>query len=240
MSVSERSVEDNKGMKARLFGLVSLFGLAGAAQALLIDDFSDGNVNLVVTNGAGLASLDPATALGSSRATWIGQSTFTGDRSSTLNISGGSFSVDNSIGTSSRSSIGYGVSSVHNGGGFGTNPNSNFNLSAFDTYRFHFEGNDQPLTIFISLFTDGGVNGLVLSKSVAGGQLAPFVFDVTLADVFGSFGSYDLSDVDQLRFDFSSSNAGDFALSHIEAVPEPATMAILGLGLAAIARRRRK
>lgn len=227
-------------MKLRLLALATVIGMASVAPALIIDSFTDGDVSLVVSGGAGLANLGPATTLGGSRATWIGQNTFTGNRTSTLDISGGSFSVDNSFGTSSSASLGYGVSFVQNGGGFGIDPNANFNLSAFDTYRFHFEGNDQPLTVYVGLYTDGGLSGLILSKNVAGGQFAPFVFDVTLADIFSSFGTYDLSDVDQLRFDFIASNAGDFALSHIEAVPEPATMAILGLGVAALGRRRRK
>lgn len=44
---------------------------------------------------------------------------------------------------------------------------------------------------------------------------------------------------DSLTFTFGAQPSGDFALEGIEAVPEPATMTVLGLGLAAMMRRRR-
>ena len=227
-------------MRVRLLVLASAIGLAAVAPALIIDDFTDGDVNLVVNSGAGLASLDAATVLGGDRATWIGQSSFTGTRSSTLNVSGGSFSIDNSFGTSSTSSLGYGVNFVTNGGGFGVDSGANFDLSAFNTYRFHFEGNDQPLTVFIGLYMNNANAGVFLQKNVAGGQFSPFVLDVTMADMTGSFGTLDFTDVDQVRVDFVTSNAGDFAIDKFEAVPEPATIAAVGLGVASLLRRRRK
>lgn len=227
-------------MKVRGFLSLAVLSVAAFSPAIVIDTFSDGDISLVVSGGAGLASLDPATVLGGSRATWIGQQTFTGNRTSTLDISAGAFSIDNSINTSSASSLGYGVDSVSNSGTFSTSSNLSFNLAGLDTFRFFFEGNDQALTVEILLVMDMGNGVQVLSKNVAGSQFAPFVVDLGAADIVGSSGTINYGDIDQLRINFYTSNAGDFALDKIEAVPEPATMAVLGLGVAALARRRRK
>lgn len=227
-------------MKFRGFLSLAVLSVAAFSPALIIDTFSDGNVSLVVSNGAGLASLDPATVLGGSRATWIGQTTFTGNRTSTLDISGGAFSIDNSINTTSTSSLGYGVTSVANNGTFSSSSNASFNLAGLNTFRFHFEAADQPLAVEVLLVMDNGAGFEVLTKTVAGGQFSPFIVDLGPADITNSGGTITYGDVDQLRISFYTSNAGDFALDQIEAVPEPATMAVIGLGLTAMARRRRK
>lgn len=214
--------------------------VVASGHALLIDDFSDGNLTHLVNGGAEAFTLTAASVLGGDRATWIDQTTFVGNRYSILDISAGALSVENAIGTDSISSIGYGVNSVFAGGGFGIDPTSNFNLSTFNTYRLNFEGNDQPLTVFLGLFNSSGSDFVIFQKNIAGGQFSPFSVDITAADIVSLVGTPDYSSIDQVRLDFFTSNAGDFAVTSFEAVPEPATLAVLGLGAAALIRRRRK
>ena len=105
---------------------------------------------------------------------------------------------------------------------------------ANNMYRVKFLGNDLPVQVICTLRAANGV--VVASRTATRAALAgagnlDFVFNP--AEVAGS-GS--------ITFQFEADRSGDFALEGIEAlpVPEPATMAALGLGVAAVIRRRNK
>ncbi len=57
---------------------------------------------------------------------------------------------------------------------------------------------------------------------------------------FSSFSGIDFSDIDSITFSVGVTGSLDMAISELGTVPEPATMAVLALGLAALARRRRR
>jgi hypothetical protein len=58
---------------------------------------------------------------------------------------------------------------------------------------------------------------------------------------FSEFAGVDFSNVDQVLVRFDTANSGDVAVDYIKAVPEPATLTILGAAAAlAAARRKRK
>jgi hypothetical protein len=57
---------------------------------------------------------------------------------------------------------------------------------------------------------------------------------------FADFGGYDFSDVDSMSFFVYADYAGDISVASFEAVPEPGTMAAIGLGVAALLRRRKR
>jgi hypothetical protein len=48
-----------------------------------------------------------------------------------------------------------------------------------------------------------------------------------------------LGDVDAIVFDFDGAADGDYAFSNMQAVPEPASLAVLALGALVVTRRRK-
>lgn len=101
---------------------------------------------------------------------------------------------------------------------------------AGDRVRIHFLGNDLAVNVQAQVRAGGVVldqnNGIRAAMSGAG-----------FMDIFLIPGA--MTAADSLTVRFAAAPSGDFAIRKIEVVPEPATMAALGLGLAAMARRRK-
>jgi hypothetical protein len=112
----------------------------------------------------------------------------------------------------------------------------NANLTGFTDFVFRFRavngtfGSDIATTILVTSST-GTVSHTVFTGSGLN--------QVTTAS-FGSFSGVDWSNVQRLDFIFNGNMSSDWTLDSIEVVPEPATMAVLGLGAAALMRRRRR
>lgn len=119
----------------------------------------------------------------------------------------------------------------------------NLNLAAGgnNRLRLQFDSNDQDLTLRVFVRSTSGTAGSTLmafSQTVLGGRpTTAFTEDVLFSSVL--IAPLALSDVDQIHIQFDTAPAGDFSLTRMEAVPEPATMVALGLGAAALLRRRR-
>lgn len=100
-----------------------------------------------------------------------------------------------------------------------------------NTFRVKFLDNDLPVQVICTLRNNGAI---VASHSATRAALAgPGNLDFT-------FAPGDVATSGSITFEFLADRSGDFALEGIEAVPEPATMVALGLGAAAMLRRRKK
>jgi hypothetical protein len=73
-------------------------------------------------------------------------------------------------------------------------------------------------------------------------NLAPnmILMNQTIDIAFSDFGAFNFADVDQVIFQLDSTASGDTVIDSFEAVPEPASMIALGLGVAALVSRKRK
>lgn len=100
-----------------------------------------------------------------------------------------------------------------------------------DRVRVWFLGNDLPVTVTATT----RVGGMITAANTAvRGALAGAGF----LDIF--LGGAALAGADSVSVKFDAQASGDYALSKIETVPEPATMLALAAGVALMARRRRK
>jgi hypothetical protein len=223
----------------RAIAVFGVLGLALSSHAILvIDSFDDGEITLKVNTALDrLSDIREATVFGDERATFIHQTTTNSVRHSSLDVWDGSFSMSNAFNTVSVGSLGYGYFGVAADGTFFYDSGNNFTqLAGLQELVFDFDGNDQPLMLQVRFFSNGSVNRY--AKNVAGGQMTPFTVSITNADLMNGMPMW--GNFDALRIDFFTSNAGDFQLSQITAVPEPTTMAALAVGAIALLRRRRK
>lgn len=215
---------------------IALFG--SRAHALLIDDFSTGPYSTsLVSVGAMDTAFQSASVLGSTRTTKLYVEANPLSRPVDL-IIGSNAAVVNS-GTMADNWVRFAYGFENNGsGGLVVDP-LNQNLSAFDSFFVEVLGNDLDTSLKVYVAT---LNGTVLEVSTCtvtvAGSNSPNQF--TVAIPFSGFsGIATWTDADVIVFEFDNTPSGDFAIGNLSAVPEPATLAVLGLGWAPIIRRRK-
>ena len=146
----------------------------------------------------------------------------------------------------SGSNVNGAVNLYYGGGALPGTPNSrpldfpDFNglggvdLSSFSAFKASYLGNDQNSTTFAMRVFDGTNTGVFTGTPVAQGSgmvLIPFAAFV---------GGVNFANVDKIHLQVGLPDGNDITLTNFEAVPEPATMTLLGLGAVAMLRRRKK
>ena len=204
---------------------ITLAATAAAANAVVFDSFTDGDfsIDLFDTQFDGRAM--SASVPGGVRTTFSQILVNPFDLGANQSITSGAYSVGGDFGVETFSGITYGYDTS------GIQKELNLDLSDQNAFAFDFIGTDQPLSVGVLVSSGSATDTQSITIGPSSGlKYIPF----------SAFSGIDFSDVDRLTFSFRTNPSGDFALNSIGAVPEPASMAALGLGVAALLRRRRK
>ncbi len=229
---------------ARTFLLIAGLTLASASQAFFLDDFSTGDYNSNYFSSGTVSGWVPsAGAVGGIRylSTTITNNPLGGDARARVVSSAGIYAVGTESQVEITSTLGYGFANASNS--ISSNP-LNLDMSSNHILRLTFTSNDVAQTVYATIQgTDlnSGVNNFTVAVNVPGGITPsnPLDVDFDFSTVDPGYLLGPFSDIDGIAFDFNPAPGGDFSLTTVQAVPEPASMAVLAIGLVALKRRRK-
>lgn len=206
--------------------LLAGFLAASAHAGIAIDNFSTGPYSASLSNLASDAALQSAAVPGGTRATQVSITANPLSQTARFDIGSGLLTLNGDTLVRTFSGLAYGFEAA--------GPDDlNLNLSADDRFRVVFLANDLPLDLTMQVTTNGAVTATA-PQVVPGGITSTTAIDIP----FSAFAGANFSDIDQIRFMFSTSPSGDFALSNLSTVPEPASLGLFGAGVALLLRRR--
>jgi hypothetical protein len=234
--------------------------LAGTARAatIMIDDFNAKMVPVVAPATAFSLGWDLSTSYGASPPytyTLVYSETSVpgvlgGTRTTTaINHNDGTVAVDLlsaspyeyiALSTPGWYSSSYGeMRLLYNGGGGGGG--LNLDMSSWPSLSVDFDpdhvGNLKSTVMSFTL--NDGLNSATVSKIWTTYATLPRTVETFNVSDFTTVNpSLNLSSIDSILFNFESDNAGDAAFYSISGIPEPATMALLGLGAFALRRKK--
>lgn len=208
-----------------------LIGVAASSQAVvMIDDFSTGSLDLQLT--------PPATTINGTRTGSMvgGHARHVLSFISNPDGNDARLRVNPSVGVQMVSGEDLVSSSVMTQ--YGRLADLNLNLSGESAFKVDFRTNDLPLSMRVYAFTWDGTaykQAFGIATVAAGSNFSQVINFSSMTTATG----FSFANVDRVEFHFNTAPSGDFSVTEITAVPEPATMAALGLGIAAMVRRRR-
>ncbi len=217
-------------------GLALVLGsVAAFSQAGLIDNFTQGSYDTgLLTGGDQLQWVNAANVPGGVRAHYFEiESNDIGDdgRARTF-LGSGIFSVTSGAGVDVYAEIGYG----YNTGS--AVPNLPLNLDFSGTPIFSLDVRSTDVAVPYTVILGSSTLGVAAQRSgFLPGAVTPSMNAVATLDFSGEA---TLADVDFIYLAFDPVVGGDFSITKIQTVPEPGTIAGVGLALAAFARRRKK
>lgn len=209
-----------------LASALSLLLIVPATATIVIDDFSTGDNSQSLTSGQSYY-FQNGSMLGGNRVEVGGITSGLGSNL-TLDVSSGVFTAKKGATTTGFAQVAYGYVP----GSPVTFSDLNADFSAESKFCVTVNSNDT--TGLLSVYT--------ISNNVVWGVSTPIGVITNPTDVFFDFSSYtgiNFSDIDQIIVDVSTGVGGSASLDVVMAVPEPATLFILGTGgLAMVSRRR--
>lgn len=214
----------------RKIAFLAVLGMVGSAHAILIDDFTTGPDSQSVKSGTNFFQ-ENGSMLGGDRVIQLEVIDNPLNVSLAVDISNGFNSISEGPKLTSQPGVGWGYTapSQNTYGTFDLNAD----FSGQDHFALSFDNNEHAMsgTVLINDTYNQSANFNVTDSQ------NPFEVDVNFAAFSGSV---DWSHVHQIAVVFSDPAANDFTMTKVEAVPEPASMAALAIGAAALLRRRAK
>lgn len=216
--------------------IIGLVIVASAAQAnILIDDFNTGNFGRTITSGSS-TDFQMGSMLGGDRYTQMSIQSNPFGLELQTNINNGAYALSSQSGVNAMGEIGYGFASQ---GGSVIQQNLNQSFAGNNEFKLNFLSSDTPGTVMMSVRSSSSNGGAFASvtKPIPGNSVnSSFMTNFA----FSEFTGVNFNDIDQIIVKFDTGVSGDIALGNLEAVPEPATMLVIGAAAAIAARRRRK
>ncbi|MFN3682421.1 MAG: PEP-CTERM sorting domain-containing protein [Fimbriimonadaceae bacterium] len=217
-------------------GLAIVSGVALSALAfpvIVIDDFTTGTFSYTRSSVGTSSARVAGSMLGGTR--WTLSNVTANPSSSQLSVAVGGgvadFVAGNGLVHVSELRYGYTL------GGALADLNADLTAGGNNALKISFLENSGNLGLLVQLRRTAGASSqwFNYNTSVAASAVP---FDLSIP--YSVFGSFNLTDVDQVILRFTSEPGADYRLGGVEAVPEPATIAALGLGVAALMRRRKR
>ncbi len=223
-----------KSLKILAIGAISLSAVAANAL-IMVDDYNTGGGSGSINSGSGYF-FQNGTMIGGDRLNYL---EITGNNiglSFDVDVLSGIISMSKQPGVSGIGQVRYGYQPSGQTSAF---QDLNMNFSGENQFKVTVLSNDLVGNLRLRLRSSSANAGMFLisTKAIAGGINSPT--DVTWD--YSEFAGMNFSDIDQVILEVATGTGGDIAFDNLRAVPEPATMILLGgAAVAALARKRRK